>query len=63
MADTHRHYFDEVDWAALQRQHPIGEAFVDFARSISRDELHARQDALFAKLLARAWQTPFYQRH
>ncbi len=62
MSDAHRHYLQEVDWRALERDHPIGDAFVSFATSISRDELFARQDALFQRAMARAWQTPFYQR-
>ncbi|MEQ8403704.1 MAG: AMP-binding protein [Oceanicaulis sp.] len=60
--DGHRSYFDAADWSAVQRDHPIGQAFVDFATSISRDELFARQNQLFLKSVARAWKTPFYQK-
>ncbi|MEO1038459.1 MAG: phenylacetate--CoA ligase family protein [Pseudomonadota bacterium] len=62
MSDGHRHYFEACDWAELQRQHPIGEAFTRFAREISRDELRARQNSLFLKSVDRAWKTPFYRR-
>ncbi|KAA5804548.1 phenylacetate--CoA ligase family protein [Alkalicaulis satelles] len=60
--DGHRSYFDAADWSALQRQHPIGADFTAFAASISRDELFARQNALFLKSVARAWTTPFYRK-
>jgi phenylacetate-CoA ligase len=58
---THRTYFNSVDWAALQADHPIGAAFEAFAKK-SRDELRAHQERLFARCLKRAWATPFYQR-
>jgi phenylacetate-CoA ligase len=61
-ADGHSSYFDAADWGAVQRQHPIGADFVKFATTISRDELFARQNALFLKSVARAWQTPFYRK-
>ena len=54
-ADGHQSYFDAADWSALQKDHPIGAAFVDFATSISRDELFARQNRLFLKSVERAW--------
>lgn len=61
-ADGHSSYFDAADWGAVQREHPIGADFVKFATTISRDELFARQNALFLKSVARAWQTPFYRK-
>ncbi len=60
--DGHRTYFNSVDWAALERDHPIGEDFVRFATTISRDALRARQNALFLRCVERAWATPFYRR-
>ncbi|XBQ16655.1 MAG: AMP-binding protein [Oceanicaulis sp.] len=60
--DGHRSYFDAADWAEMQKTHPIGADFVDFATSISRDELFARQNALFLRSVDRAWKTPFYQK-
>ncbi|MGB6231582.1 MAG: hypothetical protein WBF53_15815 [Litorimonas sp.] len=55
-------YFDFVDPDAIRADHPIGDAFVDFARNTSRDALFAHQDRLFRRMLARAWKTPFYRR-
>lgn len=60
--DAHRTYQDSIDWPALTRDHPIGDAFTAFATRTSRDELRARQEALFARCVARAWQVPFYRR-
>ncbi|MFN3959045.1 MAG: phenylacetate--CoA ligase family protein [Parvularculaceae bacterium] len=62
MSDQHCTYFNSVDWAAMERDHPVGDAFVKFVTTISRDELRARQSALFLRCVARAWMTPFYQR-
>jgi hypothetical protein len=39
MTDTHRTYWDEIDFAAIARDHPIGDPFVKLVTSISRDEL------------------------
>ena len=61
MTDRHNTYFNSVDWAALQREHPIGEAFTRFARK-SPEEIRAHQEMLFSRCVARAWQVPFYQR-
>lgn len=61
MADTHNTYFNSVDWEALQADHPIGDDFIAFA-SRSKDEIRAHQEKLFARCVARAWKTPFYQR-
>ena len=62
MTDTHRSYWQEVDFDAIVRDHPIGEPFTRMVTSISRDELRARQEVLFQRCVARAWATPFYQR-
>lgn len=61
MTDGHNSYFNSVDWAELQADHPVGEAFLAFARK-SRDEIRAHQERLFKRLVARAWQTRFYRR-
>ena len=42
--------------------HPVGADFEELARSLSRDELFARQDRLFRRCVARAWRTGFYRR-
>lgn len=60
--DGHRSYFDTVDWAQLQRDHPIGDGFVRFARDTSQDALRAHQERLFQRCVDRAWATPFYRR-
>lgn len=61
MAGQHNTYFNSVDWNALQQDHPIGEAFLGFAQQ-SADEIRAHQEKLFARCVARAWATAFYQR-
>ncbi len=58
----HSTYFDFVNAEAIRADHPIGDEFVAFAKSVSRDELFARQDRLFRKSMALAWKIPFYQR-
>ena len=55
-------YFDAVDAARLTRDYPVGDAFLHRYRSISRDELHALQDAQFRRLMERGWRVPFYWR-
>jgi phenylacetate-CoA ligase len=55
-------FYDIVDPKALEVDHPIGDDFLRMARSISRDELFARQDRLFRRMLDRAWKMGFYQR-
>lgn len=62
MTDTHRSYWQEVDFAAMTRDHPIGDDFVRFATQTSRDELRAHQNRLFMRCVDRAWKTKFYQR-
>ncbi len=62
MMDGHKTYFNSVDWAAMERDHPIGDAFTEFATKTSRDELRAHQNKLFLRCVERAWATPFYQR-
>jgi len=61
MADTHNTYFNSVDWDQLQKDHPIGDDFVEFAKK-SKDEIRAHQEKLFARCVDRAWKTPFYQK-
>ena len=55
-------YLRAADPRALLRDHPVGADFETFARNTSRDELHVRQDRLFRRCLARAWETGFYRR-
>lgn len=56
------HYFESFDYAQMLRDFPIGRDFTESFARRSRDEIHAHQDRLFRRCLARAWQIPFYQR-
>jgi len=62
MSDTHRTYWQDVDFAAMTRDHPVGDDFVRFATQTSRDALRDHQNRLFLRCVDRAWKTPFYQR-
>jgi phenylacetate-CoA ligase len=55
-------YLGSLDARALTDEFPIGPAFLERFRRISRDELRAAQEARFARVMARAWKIPFYQR-
>jgi phenylacetate-CoA ligase len=55
-------YFEALDAKQLLEDYPVGDAFVRRYTAMSRDELRARQERDFAKLMARGWQVPFYQR-
>lgn len=59
---TYRSYFDFFDPTQIRRDHPVGPDFLGTFKGMSRDELFARQDALFRKTLTFAWKVPFYQR-
>ena len=59
---TEYDYITAMDPEALRRDFPIGEAFRRAMVGLSRDELRARQDRDFRKLLTFAWKVPFYQR-
>jgi phenylacetate-CoA ligase len=59
---TYPTYFEALDYRQLLADFPIGEAFVQRYRSMSRDELFAIQNAQFKRLMIRGWQVPFYQR-
>ncbi len=55
-------YFEAFDIKQLLADYPVGDMFTARYRSISRDEIHAIQDRQFARLMARGWEIPFYQR-
>lgn len=55
-------YFEALDARELLEDYPVGDAFVRRYTKMSRDELCARQERDFAKLMARGWQIPFYRR-
>jgi phenylacetate-CoA ligase len=58
----HLSYFESFDVRQLLADYPLGDAFAQRIATMSRDELTALQNARFMKLVARAWQIPFYQR-
>lgn len=55
-------YFEAFDAKQLLADYPVGDAFVRRYTTMSRDELRARQDRDFRRLMARGWQVPFYRR-
>lgn len=55
-------YITALDPDALRRDYPIGPDFPGPLARLSRDELRARQERDFARIMAFAWQVPFYQR-
>lgn len=55
-------YFSAAGIPGILQDHPIGDGFDALARSLSRDELFARQDRLFRRCLKSAWRTGFYRR-
>lgn len=57
---THPTYAEALGEALAD--YPIGDAFTRRFSAISRDELHALQDARFRRLMARGWAVPFYRR-
>ena len=59
---THPTYFEAFDARQLLADYPVGDAFVRTYSAMSRDELRARQERDFARLVARGWQVPFYRR-
>lgn len=55
-------YFEAFDARQMLADYPVGEDFVSRYTAMSRDELHAIQDAQFKRLMKRGWEIPFYQR-
>ncbi|QLC23090.1 phenylacetate--CoA ligase family protein [Parasphingopyxis sp. CP4] len=55
-------YFEAFDAQQMLADYPVGEDFVARYTAMSRDELHAIQDAQFKTLMKRGWEIPFYQR-
>lgn len=55
-------YFEALDSKQLLADYPVGDAFVRRYTTMSRDELRARQERDFTKLMTRGWQIPFYKR-
>ena len=59
---SHPTYYESFDVREILADYPLGEAFSEKLAKISRNELRALQNQRFMKLVARAWQIPFYQR-
>lgn len=54
-------YMTALNGTELLSEFPIGDQFLAYARRVSRDELYARQNAMFRRCVTRAWNVPFYQ--
>ncbi len=59
---TYPDYFQSFDAAAMLKDYPPGPVFLDTFRALSRDELRARQENRFQKVVARGWEISFYRR-
>ena len=55
-------YFREADPERIALEYPGGRRFLDGPARLSGDGLRALQEARFRKVLARAWEVPFYRR-
>lgn len=55
-------YFDEAEPQRVVAQYPLGERFHEHVVSQSVDALHALQEKRFQRVVARAWEIPFYAR-
>ncbi len=60
---AHPTFFDAIDPAQMLRDYPIGADFEKLLQKLSSDELRARQDERFLRVVKRAWDVPFYRRH
>jgi phenylacetate-CoA ligase len=58
----HLSYYESFDVRQLLRDYPLGDAFISEVARAPREQLFALQNQRFLKLVARAWQIPFYQR-
>ena len=56
-------YFTEADFPELNRAFPIGDAFLSGPAQFNPERLRALQEDRFSRVVARAWQIPFYRRH
>ena len=59
---NHLSYFESFDIRQILSDYPLGDDFTLRLAKISRDALFDLQNQRFQKLMARAWQIPFYQR-
>ena len=56
-------YFEQAQPAALLDAYPIGAGFLEGPATLNAGQLHELQEKRFARVIERAWQVPFYQRH
>ncbi len=56
-------YFQSLDAEKMRAEYPTGPEFLEAFRSMSRDELRARQEERFRRVVARGWEVAFYKRH
>ena len=56
-------YSEQANPSQLLREFPVGEAFSAGPAGLDAEALRALQEVRFAKVMKRAWQVPFYQRH
>ena len=55
-------WYESFDYAAMLRDYPLGDGLQERFANMSSDELRHLQDSRFRKVLALAWQVPFYRR-
>lgn len=55
-------YLESFDYQQMLKDYPIGDDFLDRYQGMSKEALRALQNERFIKLVARAWEIPFYQR-
>ena len=56
-------YFTQADFPGLNKAFPIGDAFMSGPAQLDPEQLRVLQEDRFARVVARAWQIPFYCRH
>ena len=57
------YYFEQAATTDLLTAYPIGAAFLEGPATLDRQALHELQSQRFTRVIERAWQVPFYQRH
>lgn len=58
----HPHMLARLNYEQLVQEFPLGGAFTERFTSLSADALREQQERSFQRVVARAWQVPFYQR-
>ncbi|NMP30131.1 phenylacetate--CoA ligase [Thalassotalea sp. M1531] len=55
-------YFESFDYKQMLNDYPLGDEVLNRFKTMSKADLKALQNMRFMKVVARAWQIPFYQR-